>query len=210
MTFTARNALVFVTGTRWAVLCLMFSMVLMPAAYAGDGSITETVVWPLQGRSLVATYSRDRDGAGTLKFREATGRRTLPVTWLVESDRDLVANMSLSGMQHFNGMLVVTLESSSGLVTQIYMYDDRLDMIAEVASAAGRWPPELMYWGDQFDPAVGVIRQTANSKGRQAGMICGQKVFRLNQSTKRIEEAYLRVTPRGREIVPKLDAACTD
>src|SRR5690349_17082247 len=208
--FTARNALVAMTGTRWAFVCLVFSMVLLPAARAGDGSVTETVVWPLQGRSLVATYSRDRDGAGTLKFRETTGRRTLPVTWLVDSDRDLVANMSLAGMQHFNGMLVVTLESSSGLITQIYMYDDRLDMIAEVASAAGRWPPELMYWGDTLDPAVGVIRQTSNSKGRQAGMICGQKVFRLNQSTKRIEEAYLRVTPRGREIVPKLDAGCTD
>jgi hypothetical protein len=168
------------------------------------------VVWPLQGRNLVASYSRDRDGAGALKFREATGRRTLPVTWLVESDRDLVANMSLAGMQHFNGMLVVTLESSSGLVTQIYMYDDRLDMIAEVASAAGRWPPELMYWGDQLDPAVGVIRQTSSSKGRQAGMICGQKIFRLNQSTQRIEEAFVRWTPRGKEPVAKLDASCTD
>jgi hypothetical protein len=210
MTFAARNALVFVTWTRWVFVCFVFSMLLMPAARAGDGSITETVVWPLQGRSLVATYSRDRDGAGTLKFREATGRRTLPVTWLVESDRDLIANMSLAGMQHFNGMLVVTLESSSGLVTQIYMYDDRLDMIAEVASAGGRWQPELMYWGDQLDPAVGVIRQMANSKGRQPGMICGQKIFKLNQSTNRIEETYVRWTARGKELVPKLDATCTD
>jgi hypothetical protein len=185
-------------------------MVLMPAARAGDGSITETVVWPQQGRNLVATYSRDRDGAGTLKFREATGRRTLPVTWLVESDRDLIANLNLAGMQHFNGMLVVTLESSAGLVTQIYMYDDRLDMIAEVASAASRWLPELMYWGDQFDPAVGVLRQTANSKGRQPGMICGQKIFRFNQSTRRIEENFFRWTPRGKELVAKLDPSCTD
>jgi hypothetical protein len=90
------------------------------------------------------------------------------------------------------------------------MYDDRLDMIAEVASAAGRWPPELMYWGDTLDPAVGVIRQTANSKGRQPGMICGQKIFKLNQSTNRIEETYVRWTARGKELVPKLDATCTD
>jgi hypothetical protein len=210
MTFTARNALVFVTGTRWVFVCFLFSMLWLPVAYAGDGSVTETVVWPLQGRSLVATYSRDRDGAGTLKFREATGRRSLPVTWLVESDRDLIANMSLSGMQHFNGMLVVTLESSSGLVTQIYMYDERLDMIAEVASAAGRWQPELMYWGDQLEPAVGVIRQAANSKGRQPGMICGQKIFKLNQSTNRIEESNVRWTALGKEPVAKLDPACTD
>lgn len=210
MMFTARNALVFLTRTRWTFVCFVFSMMLMPGARAGDGSITETMVWPSEGRNLVATYSRDRDGAGTLKFREASGRRTLPVTWLVESDRDLIANMTLSSMQHFNGMLVVTLESPTGLVTQIYMYDDRLDMIAEVASAGGRWPPELMYWGDQLDPAVGVIRQTSNSKGRQLGLICGQKIFRLNQSTRRIEETYERWTPRGKEPVAKLDITCTD
>jgi hypothetical protein len=185
-------------------------MLTMPAARAGDGSVTETVVWPQQGRSVVATYSRDRDGAGTLKFREATGRRTLPITWLVDSDKDLVANLTLAGMQHFNGMLVVTLESSTSLVTQIYMYDDRLDMIAEVASAAGRWLPELFYWGDQADPAVGVIRQTSNSKGRQPGLICGQKIFMLNQRTRRIEEAYVRWTPHGKEPVARLDTACTD
>jgi hypothetical protein len=210
MMFTARNALVSLTWTRWIFVCFVFSMALLPAARAGDGSVTETVVWPQQGRNLVATYSRDRDGAGTLKFREATGRRTLPVTWLVESDRDLIANLNLAQMQHFNGMLVVTLESGSGLVTQIYMYDDRLDMIAEVASAAGRWLPELLYWGDQADPAVGVIRQTANSKGRQPGLICGQKLFMLNQRTNRIEETYVRWTSRGKEPVAKLDAACTD
>ncbi|HVY82858.1 MAG TPA: hypothetical protein VG994_17850 [Steroidobacteraceae bacterium] len=190
--------------------CGICSLLLLPVARAGDGSITETLVWPLQGRSLVATYSRDRDGTGTLKFRDATGRRTLPVTWLVQSDRDLVANMSLSGMQHFNGMLVVTLESASGYVTQIYVYDERLDMIAEVASAAGRWQPELMYWGDTLDPAVGIIRQMSNSKGRQPGMICGQKILRLNQSTRRIEETYVRWTARGKEQVANLDPTCTD
>ncbi|HEU4625731.1 MAG TPA: hypothetical protein VFS52_13255 [Steroidobacteraceae bacterium] len=190
--------------------CGLCSLLLLPVARAGDGSITETMVWPLQGRSLVATYSRDRDGMGTLKFRETTGRRTLPVTWLVESDRDLVANMSLSGMQHFNGMLVVTLESASGYVTQVFVYDDRLDMIAEVASAAGRWQPELMYWGDTLDPAVGIIRQMSNSKGRQPGMICGQKILRFNQSTRRIEETYVRWTARGKEPVANLDPTCTD
>jgi hypothetical protein len=67
-----------------------------------------------------------------------------------------------------------------------------------------------MYWGDTLDPAVGIIRQMSNSKGRQPGMICGQKILRFNQSTRRIEETYVRWTARGKEPVANLDPTCTD
>jgi hypothetical protein len=208
--FTARNALVSRSHVRWIGLSAVVALQLVATARAGDGSISETLVWAREGRDIVATYSRDRDGAGTLRFRDLQGRRNLPVTYVVESDKDLIANLSLAGMQHFNGLFVVTLESATGFVTQLYTYDEPRETVTEVASAGGRWLPELMYFGEQAVPAVGILKQQANSKGRQPQLICGEKIYTYDQAAGRVEEISVRWTNRGRGDPGKLDASCVD
>jgi hypothetical protein len=209
MMFTAGNALVSRSCKRWVVLSVVVVLQLAGTAVAGDGSLSETLVWAHEGQNVVATYSRDRDGAGTLRFREQQGRKSLPISWLVESDKDLVANLALASMQQFNGLFVVTLESSSGLVVQVYTYDEARSSITEVASTSGRWPPQLLYYGDQADPAVSMLKQQGSSKGRQPGLICGEKVYTYNRAARRVDEISVRWTARGRE-PGKLDANCVD
>jgi hypothetical protein len=213
MKFAARIARVSRVYLRVGVLLALFGVVQAARpALAADASLSATLMWAaLQGHDIVASYSRDRDGVGQLRFREAQGRRNLNITYLVESNKDLVANLGFAGMHQFNGLFVVSLESTTSVVVEVFIYDDRLDTVVEVANTAGRWLPELMYVGEQADPAVGVLRQTANSKGPQPAMICGEKVFMLNQRTRRIEESAIRWNGRGgRENVARLDASCTD
>lgn len=208
MMFTARNALVSRLRMRWIGLITVAAIQLSGVAVAGDGSVSEVLVWAQEGPDIIATYARDRDGLGYLRFRE--GRRSLSVNWLVESDKDLIANMSLASMQHFNGLFVVTLESASGYVIQIYTYDEARETVNEVASTNARWLPELMYFGDQADPAVGVMRQQANSKGKQPALLCGQKIFTYNRSARRVDEISMRWSRGVRGEVGKLDASCVD
>lgn len=209
MMFTAGNALVSRLRKRGVGLSLVVLLQLTGTAVAGDGSVSETLVWAQEGQDLVATYSRDRDGVGTLRFREQNGRKSLPVSWLVDSDKDLVANLALASMQHFNGLFVVTLESSSGLVVQVYTYDEARESVTEVASTSGRWAPQLLYYGDQADPAVSMLKQQGSSKGRQPGLICGEKIYTYNRTARRVDEINVRWTSRGRE-TGKLDANCVD
>ena len=208
MIFTARNALVSRLRARWVWMSAVAVLQLSQSAWAGDGSVSETLVWAMEGRDIVAIYSRDRDGAGNLRFRE--GRKSLSVTYLVESDKDLVANLALSGMQHFNGLFIVTLESSSGFVVQIYTYDEARESVIEVASTGSRWHPELFYWGDQADAAVGVLKQQSNSKGKQPAQICGEKVYTFSRAARRVDEMSFRWTNRGRGEPGKLDALCME
>lgn len=185
-------------------------LAMMQAARAGNGAMTETLVWKQPGRDIVVSYSRDRDGDSGLRFREYQSRHNLPITFLVDSDKDLLANLSLAGMQDFNGMLVVSLETATGYVVLAFLYDDRLDVVTEVATASGRWLPELLYYGDQADPAFGILRQQTGSKGRQAALICGEKIYVLDPRARRIQEVNSRWTPRGRTDGITLDANCTD
>ena len=185
-----------------------------PAAHAGDGSITETIVWSQQGqgRDIAVSYSRDRDGVGKLQFRELQRRGNLPVTYLVESNKDIVKNLAVVSMQPFEQLFVLTLKTDSSYIVQMFTYDERLAIVTEVANANGHWLPELVYFGDNGDPAVGILKQQQGStKSRSAAMVCGERMFVFNQRTSRMEEVMGRWNNRGRGETPgTVTANCTE
>lgn len=215
MRLNARNARACVPRlrVRHIFVAALLALQWAPAVNAGDGSITETIVWeqPGQGRDIAVSYSRDRDGAGKLGFRALQRRGNLAITYLVESNRDIVRNLSVVAMQPFDSLFVLTMKTDSGYIVQVFTYDERLDIITEVANASGHWMPELIYFGDQADPAVGILKQQGSTKSRSASLICGEKIYVLNQRTRRVEEVMGRWSNRGRgELAGKPDAQCTE
>jgi hypothetical protein len=215
MTSIARNAHALVPHTRLrqALLASVLAMQFAPAVRAGDGSITETLVWEQQGQGhdIAVSYSRDRDGMGKLQFRELQRRGNLPITYLVESNKDIVKNLSVAAMQAFDSLFVLTLKTDTGYLVQVFMYDDKLETITEVANTGGHWLPELIYFGDQADPAVGVLKQQSNSRSRSPSLVCGERIYVLNQRTRRVEEVMGRWANHGRGEVPgKADPQCVE
>src|SRR5689334_396821 len=195
-------------------LVALFAIQCAPAVRAGDGSITETIVWEqsAQGRDIAVSYSRDRDGMGKLQFRALQRRGTLPITFLVDSNKDIVRNFAVAAMQPFGDLFVLTLKTdSSGYIVQVFTYDDRLDMVNEVVNTNGHWMPELIYFGDQADPAIAILKQQSGIRTPSAQAICGEKIYVLNQRTRRIEEMMGRWANRGRgEVAVKPDTQCTE
>jgi hypothetical protein len=212
----AWNARSCVPSLRAGRICLaaLFAIQCAPAVQAGDGSITETIVWAQsgEGRDIAVSYSRDRDGMGKLQFRELQRRGSLPIAWLVESNRDIVRNLAVTAMQPFGDLFVVTLKTdSAGYIVQVFTFDDRLDVINEVVNTNGQWMPELIYFGDQADPAIAILKQQAGVRAPSAAAICGEKIYVLNQRTRRIEEMMGRWANRGRgEVSMKPDSQCTE
>jgi len=158
-------------------------MVALPVAQvarAGDGSVPETVVWELPGRDIVASYSKDRDGGGgKMRFRDVQSRKMLNVNFLLENDKNIIADLALVGMQDFDGMFIVTLETAAGYVVQIFVFDERNSVVNEVATDGGRWLPEMIHLGDQAEPAVGLLRQPMSSKQKDPQLICGERFYVL-------------------------------
>lgn len=191
-------------------MSLVFAIPFGNSVRAGDGSVTETIVWKQQGAPIVVSYSRDRDGVGRLLFKNAASRKIMPVAYHVESDKDFAKNLTVASMQSFNDLFVLTLETSSGYLIQIFMHDEQQGAVVEVATTSGWWQPEFMYFGDQGFPAIGVPRQPPSSKAPERALVCGEKIFVFNPEARRIEEVNSSWADRGRkEGIGRFDPPCS-
>ena len=147
--------------------------------YAKDGDVNASEIiskWPLESVVISVSYSLDKKGIGSLSFLDSTSNNKIKVKYLSAIDEDVIKDLRLTGMQSFNGLFIVTLETATSFLVEVFVYDKSSEIVKQVVSDGGHLQPELIYYKDSDHPAIGIPKLTNDSR-LASRIICGEKIY---------------------------------
>lgn len=179
------------SGFSLFVVFLLFSGCALANSLNSEIVLTTNSVWDVDGFEIMAMHLPGDNNGYHLKFIDRNTGKNIDVKYLSLNDKGDIEDLHLVGMQVFNNMFVVTLETATSFLSKVFLYDKKYNHVIQIINDGSRVQPEFMYYGEFGSAAIGFPRMTLDSKS-SIRFICAESIYFFDKKNQRIDRVNIK------------------